>query len=117
MPDILIRGMEMPESCFECALFSNCDSCEGYECCCGAIGAIGYIDSVPKDSRRADCPLVELPEQTIETNIFDECERHENCAVEVWKNSVTGATLFCLFDLVLCYQPLPDRRIMPMALT
>ena len=23
-------------------------------------------------------------------SIYDECERHENCVVEVWKNSVTG---------------------------
>jgi hypothetical protein len=60
MPDILIR-MEMPQNCFECALFSNCDSCEGYECYCGAIGAIGYCEAVPKDSRREDCPLHELP--------------------------------------------------------
>ena len=62
MTDILIRGVEMPQNCFECALFSNCDSCEGYECYCGAIGAIGYCEAVPKDSRREDCPLVELPQ-------------------------------------------------------
>ena len=89
MTDILIR-MEMPESCFECPLFSNCDSCEGYECYCGAIGAIGYIESVPKDSRRDDCPLVELPQQTIETNIFDIEEIHHNCTVQILTNSVTG---------------------------
>ena len=23
-------------------------------------------------------------------NVFDECEIHENCTVEIWKNSVTG---------------------------
>lgn len=22
--------------------------------------------------------------------IYDECERHDNCVVEVWRNSVTG---------------------------
>ena len=26
----------------------------------------------------------------IETSIYDECERHENCVVEIWRNSVTG---------------------------
>ena len=24
------------------------------------------------------------------TNIYDECEVHENCTVEIWKNSTTG---------------------------
>ena len=23
-------------------------------------------------------------------NVYDECERHENCTVEIWKNSRTG---------------------------
>lgn len=23
-------------------------------------------------------------------NVFDECEIHENCVVEIWKNSKTG---------------------------
>lgn len=89
MPDILIR-MEMPHNCFQCPLFSNCDACEGYECGCGLLGGIGYEEDISEDRRRDDCPLVELPEQTIETNIFDECERHDNCVVEVWRNSITG---------------------------
>ena len=25
----------------------------------------------------------------IEVNLYDICERHENCTVEVWSNSVT----------------------------
>ena len=89
MPDILIR-MEMPRNCFQCPLFSNCDACEGHTCGCGLLGSIGYEKDISEDRRRDDCPLVELPEQTIETNIFDECERHDNCVVEVWRNSVTG---------------------------
>lgn len=28
----------------------------------------------------------------IEANIYDKCERHENCTVEVLTNSVTGKT-------------------------
>ena len=28
----------------------------------------------------------------IEANIYDQCERHENCTVEVLTNSVTGQT-------------------------
>ena len=23
-------------------------------------------------------------------NVYDECEIHENCTVEIWKNSTTG---------------------------
>lgn len=26
----------------------------------------------------------------VEVSVFDECEVHENCTVEIWKNSVTG---------------------------
>lgn len=26
----------------------------------------------------------------VEINIFDECEIHENCTVEIWRNSKTG---------------------------
>lgn len=28
--------------------------------------------------------------EKIESNIFDECEIHENCTVEILRNSVTG---------------------------
>lgn len=62
MPDILIRGMEMPRNCFECPLFTNCDACEGHECGCGLLGGIGYEEDISEDRRRDDCPLVELPE-------------------------------------------------------
>ena len=89
MPDILIR-MEMPHNCFQCPLFSNCDACEGYECGCGLLGGIGYEEDISEDRRRDDCPLVELPEQTIETNIFDIEEIHHNCTVQILTNSVTG---------------------------
>lgn len=30
--------------------------------------------------------------EKIESNVYDECEIHENCTVEIWKNSVTGET-------------------------
>jgi len=61
MPDILIRGMEMPHNCFQCPLFSNCDACEGHECGCGLLGGIGYEEDISEDRRRDDCPLLELP--------------------------------------------------------
>lgn len=28
--------------------------------------------------------------EKVETNIFDECEVHTNCTVEIFRNSVTG---------------------------
>ena len=61
MPDILIRGLEMPCNCFQCPLFSNCDACEGHECGCGLLGGIGYEEDISEDRRRDDCPLHELP--------------------------------------------------------
>lgn len=27
---------------------------------------------------------------SVNASIFDTCERHENCIVEIWTNSVTG---------------------------
>lgn len=26
----------------------------------------------------------------VDISLYDECERHEHCVVEIWKNSVTG---------------------------
>jgi hypothetical protein len=49
MPEILIRGMEMPQNCFRCPLFSNCDACEGHECGCGLLGGIGYEEDISED--------------------------------------------------------------------
>ena len=31
-----------------------------------------------------------MNEEVIVNNVFDECEIHENCTVEIWKNSQTG---------------------------
>ena len=27
---------------------------------------------------------------SVSVSVFDECEIHENCTVEIWRNSVTG---------------------------
>ena len=51
MPDILIRGMEMPQSCATCDLFG--------EYGCAFIGAVGY--ALTQGRRNEDCPLLELP--------------------------------------------------------
>jgi len=57
MADILIRGMEMPESCDKCRLFN--------ECWCMALGIEDWRKSYNKPEqgeRLPDCPLVPLPE-------------------------------------------------------
>ena len=48
--DILIKGMEMPESCAKCKLFG--------EYGCPFIGAVGY--ALTNGKRNADCPLVPI---------------------------------------------------------
>ena len=31
-----------------------------------------------------------MNEETYAENVYDECEVHENCTVEIWRNSKTG---------------------------
>ena len=53
---ILIKGMEMPNSCGNCAL----RRCNENRTWCSVIGK--YIDFDKEyDGRRSDCPLVEIP--------------------------------------------------------
>lgn len=60
MADIVVRSMEMPESCFECVLthsfFRNlhCDELEG-------MGS--FIDLPHVNDRHPNCPLIPLPER------------------------------------------------------
>lgn len=57
---VLIKGMEMPDSCRKCELFINCDDCEGRETNCAILGNIGYLHEIPNDFRHSNCPLVEV---------------------------------------------------------
>ena len=50
---ILIKGREMPKSCYVCPCFND----EYYDC--QATGK--DLGSIPIDSRHSDCPLVEVP--------------------------------------------------------
>lgn len=57
MADLIIRGMEMPESCDKCSLFN--------ECWCMALGIENWRKSYNKPEqgeRLPDCPLVPLPD-------------------------------------------------------
>ena len=90
MPDILIR-MEMPRTCADChdADLPTAIAWLGAKC----PWAHGIIDPGVYDlrhERHPDCPLVELPTQTVETNLFDQEEIHHNCTVQILKNSITG---------------------------
>ena len=55
---VLIKGMELPESCARCRLkYSACD--QDLELICAASGRL-----IPREKRHempSDCPLVELP--------------------------------------------------------
>ena len=58
---VLIKGIDMPNSCRTCELLMNCDACEGYECYCCATGSnLGYYKSLSSTQRHDDCPLVEV---------------------------------------------------------
>ena len=61
--DILIRGMDMPNSCDGCPLVEEVENFYGdtmsKEC---ILIYNGYISEAPKGGRRLDCPLVPIPE-------------------------------------------------------
>ena len=57
---ILIKGMEMPENCFECALQTDYGTCGFYSL---------YVEAgheVEINKRREDCPLIEVPEVVLD---------------------------------------------------
>lgn len=60
---VLIKGMKMPQNCYDCRLLYDCYSCK-------VTGA--RIDYDRCDNERlADCPLIEL------RNVANECYRGE----------------------------------------
>ena len=57
MPDILVRGMEMPKHCIDCPCMV--DKYGGDNCCLQSEEANAKIESW--DDMKSGCPLVELP--------------------------------------------------------
>ena len=57
MAELIIRGMEMPESCFDCPIFDN--FCQER---CGVTGTLVYGEIDPQRETLPDCPLIPLPE-------------------------------------------------------
>ena len=76
---ILIKGLEMPETCMDCP----CSEKFG----CGVENR-GIVQDLMSLGRPDWCPLVYISD--VETNVFDESEIHENCTVQILKSSVTG---------------------------
>lgn len=65
MADILIRGMDIPKSCFECGQWRWSNFLQRYVCrIAEAIGHDGIFQSENEgiDNRPSWCPLVLLPE-------------------------------------------------------
>ena len=58
MPDILIRGMEMPQNCRNCEFGVLVDTTDMIEYKCYILKQTVFDDS----KRLKDCPLYELPE-------------------------------------------------------
>jgi len=54
---LIIKGMEMPESCFDCSIFDN--FCQER---CGVTGTLVYGEIDPQRETLPDCPLIPLPE-------------------------------------------------------
>ena len=70
MSDILIKGMEMPKNCGECAFYID-----------GACYGKGYRDyrSIMDTAKPDDCPLIELPPhgRLIDVSTVEEIRFHD----------------------------------------
>lgn len=74
MPDILIRGMEMPKHCIDCPCMV--DKYGGDNCCLQSEESNEKITSW--DDMKAGCPLIELPEHG---DLIDKSELLDNSKV------------------------------------
>lgn len=68
---VMIKGMDMPESCFGCAFCSPLViPDEIYFCDCSVVpDGLDITEAVEEDYRHSDCPLVEIP--TPHGRLFD----------------------------------------------
>ena len=64
---VVIKGMDIPKSCFDCGLMQfdeMCDEYCAYEYCAYVYGKDKhYLDNDVEKNRPEWCPLVELPEK------------------------------------------------------
>ena len=79
---VIIKDFKLPKNCFDCP------------CCNGEIGRCNFLNVTIWDYIPKNCPLEEVPDNPHEINvtasIYDLEEVHENCTVQIWKNSNTG---------------------------
>lgn len=82
---ILIKGIDMPKSCGECEFNYNLEggSYEWWEC------VILHDDINQFDTRRTDCPLVEIP--TPHGRLVDANDIKAKCINEVFESMGTVA--------------------------
>ena len=86
---ILIKGMEMPQSCAECPLLESCSECEGYHNRCMPLGVEnGYTDYpddlTPTDRRRDDCPIVPVPKHGDLIDAQEEMRLMQSCDYDTY---------------------------------
>ena len=92
---VLVKGMDMPESCRKCSLKMNCDACEGFSVQCLPLHRpIGFFDELPDDRRRDDCPLVCVPPhgRLIDESVID-LAKYEKAAHDALHNG-KGSILY-----------------------
>ena len=80
---VYIPTLDMPQNCSACPVFHD---------------MICKITGISNDEchlgRPPNCPLSVLPDYTalVEPGIYDEEELHNDCTVQVLRNSITGHT-------------------------
>lgn len=65
---ILVKGMEMPKSCYDCVLnhsFFRYLNCANFEGMSGFVGALPHTDD-----RHPDCPLVSWEDEVKEGKMY-----------------------------------------------
>ena len=62
MPKAILE-LEMPESCWQCELYSTAHNC------CNVIVILGHYAICPSKGRRPDCPLKLVEDKDEQTNV------------------------------------------------
>lgn len=94
MSDVLIKGMEMPESCYQCNFCVNVMDGEDVICTALEKGIIALMAE-----RQEDCPLIEVPENGKDINVTTNADRIRN---------MTDEELAKFFDSEACLFPWCD---------
>ena len=74
MPKAILE-LEMPESCWQCELYSTAHNC------CNVIVIVGHYAICPSKGRRPDCPLKLVEGKDEQTNV--KCRHCNSESVEI----------------------------------